>query len=162
MDWIIRKAEPGELGSLGRLHEQASATMRGLLPNGWGQPLLAQTPAVDSMEETLAEYWADEGSFFLVAEHQGEIVGFALGCIETNSDDLVEAPFCTLVYLTVAEEHRGQGIAAALVKAIEDEMSARGIARLDVLVWDANLPARRLYEKLGFGILELRLGKRLL
>lgn len=52
--------------------------------------------------------------------------------------------------LFVAPEHRGAGVARALVQAAARAAREAGAVRLDLSTQHGNAPARRLYESLGF------------
>jgi ribosomal protein S18 acetylase RimI-like enzyme len=57
---------------------------------------------------------------------------------------------CWLEDLFVAEAARGSGLGRAMVEAAVERAAARGCRRIELDVDDDNLPARRLYESLGF------------
>ena len=61
-----------------------------------------------------------------------------------------DAPDCNLEDLYVEDSARGHGLGAALVRACVDRARERGARRIELDVNDANEPARRLYERLGF------------
>jgi ribosomal protein S18 acetylase RimI-like enzyme len=52
--------------------------------------------------------------------------------------------------IEVEEPARGRGIAAAALEALERRARARGMRFVSLHVFGHNLPARRLYERLGF------------
>ncbi len=55
-----------------------------------------------------------------------------------------------LVSLWASPEARGRGLAPLLVQAVAEWARGRGCERVVLFVQEANEPARRLYEKLGF------------
>ncbi|MGD9959915.1 GNAT family N-acetyltransferase [Nocardioides sp.] len=80
----------------------------------------------------------------LVAEHDGVVQGYAAGREQPDGDGYLD-------YVAVAPEARGLGLGAELVTAISRrliEISAHH--NVNLTVQDPRLPARRLYEKLGF------------
>jgi len=86
---------------------------------------------------------ADVGAFLAV--HRGCDVGLAWG--EPHHDDPADAG----VYgVWVDPAARGTGAGAALIGAVAAWASDRGHATLRLDVGDANLPAIRLYDRLGF------------
>ena len=87
-------------------------------------------------------------SLWLVAE-QGDTL---LGYIGSQS----VPPEADLMNLAVAPEARRQGIAEALVHALEAALREKGTESLTLEVRVSNLPARTLYEKLGFEPVGLR------
>ena len=58
--------------------------------------------------------------------------------------------------MAVDEPFRGQGIGTQLMRYVMEEAARRGAIRATLEVRASNLPARRLYESLGFGITAVR------
>ena len=113
----------------------------------------------------------DEGSFSyrnaVVAEHAGEIVGSLVGYRISNQpeviDDSVPAMFVPLIelenlvpgtwyvnVLAVHPELRGQGIGSQLLDIAGERATETGSIGQSIIVSDANVGARRLYERHGF------------
>lgn len=57
---------------------------------------------------------------------------------------------CYLAELYVVPDRRGQGLGRALMKAVLETARARGADFMDIGVDEPDLPARKLYESLGF------------
>ena len=55
-----------------------------------------------------------------------------------------------IAMLAVASAHRGQGVATALVRMAVDAMAARHADEVVLETEETNIPAMRLYERLGF------------
>ena len=87
-------------------------------------------------------------SLWLVAE-QGDTL---LGYVGSQS----VPPEADMMNLAVAPEARRQGIAEALVHALEAALREKETESLTLEVRVSNLPARTLYEKLGFEPVGLR------
>jgi len=78
----------------------------------------------------------------LVAEEDGVVVGYAtFGTDEEVGYVLNNA---------VDPDHRGKGIGTALVRAVVERLKAEGARVLRVTTLASDIPARRVYEKLGF------------
>ncbi|MBI1956011.1 MAG: ribosomal protein S18-alanine N-acetyltransferase [Acidobacteria bacterium] len=77
-----------------------------------------------------------------VAEQGGGVVGFV--CFRMLGEEV------ELLNLAVHPSFRGQGIGEFLVKQTLFEVVEKGGRRIFLEVRDANLPALRLYERLGF------------
>ena len=89
------------------------------------------------------EILASQGnSFCRVVEQGGCVVGFV--CFRMLGKE------AELLNLAVLPSFRGQGIGAFLVKQTLLEAAEKGAGRIFLEVRDANLPALRLYEHLGF------------
>ncbi len=55
-----------------------------------------------------------------------------------------------IAVLAAYPEHRGRGLGTALIGVADALRAAHGARQLSLLVADANIEARRLYERLGF------------
>ncbi|MDO4333901.1 MAG: ribosomal protein S18-alanine N-acetyltransferase [Eubacteriales bacterium] len=85
---------------------------------------------------------ANENAYYLVAQQGGGVVAC---CGFWQSFE--EADICNVV---VEERFRRRGIARMMLLALMREGKARGIERFTLEVRSSNMPAIRLYEKLGF------------
>ena len=86
---------------------------------------------------------------FLVAEDEP---GRPLGTIFTNTkrDYFTGASIAYVEVLAVAEDAAGRGVARLLMQETERWARARGLARVDLMVFSANERARGFYEHLGY------------
>ncbi len=55
-----------------------------------------------------------------------------------------------LYSMWVRDTHRGRGVGEALVKTVLEWAAEEGWKIVQLRVWDDNLPARKLYRRLGF------------
>ena len=117
--------------------------------------------AVQSWEDTFDE----EGYYYVVAEHEGQVVGAAVGCaLEKSSTHLGltrpdHAGF--LGFAAVLPEARGLGAGRALGEAVQAWMAAEGFTS-DVTDWRAtNLLSSRTWPRLGYRPTFLRLHRRI-
>ena len=87
-----------------------------------------------------------------VAELDGRVVGQIVVRIETvpENTQLVPRRFAKLHDLVVVPEARTLGVGRALVQAAEQWSAARGMASIELVVWEYNAAARGLYEQLGY------------
>ena len=81
------------------------------------------------------------------AVSDGEIVGAAVYLVRAGTK------VARLYSLTVSPEHRGQGIAAALLSAGEEDATTHGCDRVRLEVRRSNATAIRLYERHGFRVM---------
>ena len=82
------------------------------------------------------------GDTFLVAEEEGEVVGYVIAR-KVNAKGHIIA-------IAVAPEHRCRGIGRALMLAVEEELRKRGIAELWLEVRVSNTRAIKFYKRLGY------------
>jgi GNAT superfamily N-acetyltransferase len=95
--------------------------------------------------EALIEAIGGERSAVLVAEHRGELLGFATVYLELNSVRF--GLRCWLEDLAVSPEHRSQGTGKALLDAAKDWARERGATHLELDSGDARKDAHRFYER---------------
>jgi ribosomal protein S18 acetylase RimI-like enzyme len=96
------------------------------------------------------------GGFALLAERDGELIGYALVAIktseETEMDDTwrTDARVAEIETLSVAPAARGAGAGSALLDRIDAELEAEGIHDVLIGAFVTNTDAIRLYERRGF------------
>lgn len=114
-------------------------------------------PAVAAIEkDCFSEPWSEQGfldgmdnsTIFLVAEDEGEIVGY-IGMY-------VMPPEGEITNVAVAKEARGSGTGAALVEAMQQRAAEHGVERIVLEVRVSNDPAIHVYEKRGFTTIGVR------
>ena len=96
----------------------------------------------------IERFLGGDGTGVLVYEREGLAVGVAA----YTAVPLLErpAPQCRLTTLVVASAHRRQGIARALVDAVEERARERGCFRLEVTTQPGRPEATPFYLGLGF------------
>jgi [ribosomal protein S18]-alanine N-acetyltransferase len=82
----------------------------------------------------------------LIAENEGEIVGFAIAHI----DNVAAGWRGYVVTLDVAAEYRRRGLAEQMMQAVEMLAEAAGALRMDLHVFTENETAIRFYERIGY------------
>ena len=87
-------------------------------------------------------------SLWLVAMEGDTLVGYVGSQTVIDESDMMN--------IAVHPDYRRQGIAEALVGALEKALRQRGSRALTLEVRDSNVPAITLYEKLGFTQVGLR------
>lgn len=92
----------------------------------------------DEVEKKLSR----DPDLFLVAEVAGRVIGVVMGAWDGRRG--------WLHHLAVAQGHRGQGAATALVREVESRLRLKGCLKVNLLVRAGNIPARHLYASLGY------------
>jgi len=117
-------------------------------PAGGGQPLSEHVK-----RHLAAELARRPQAFSFIAWEADTPVGL-VNCIEGFSTFACQ----TLVNVhdvAVLSGHRGRGVGRLLLAAAESEARTRGACKLTLEVLSGNVPARRLYEALGFADYQL-------
>ena len=91
-----------------------------------------------------------------VLEDAGEVVG-AISIVPENETDgfdcwQVRQNAREFARVVIRPDRQGQGLSRYLVDGIVLELRARGAKAIHISVAEPNLPARRLYAKMGFEI----------
>jgi ribosomal protein S18 acetylase RimI-like enzyme len=164
MPLTIRLAESADLPAIAKLHAAVNRELAKLVPDGCTGTIMEEQDAEEILTE-FEERLDDESCLIYVAGNEGaqgkrELAGFLTAAVEGFSDDLIGAPFITIEFVETAPSARGQGVATALIAAVEQLAREQGVEYIDLLVWESNTSAARLYEELGYSTLERRLVKR--
>ncbi|MET7536706.1 GNAT family N-acetyltransferase [Streptomyces sp. NPDC005349] len=118
------------------------------------QPGFTYFPDGSSWElrrECYRRWILDEGSFVLLAERDGQPVGYAFVQIEEGPDDtwVTGDRIAELQTLSVLPVERGHGIGTLLLDLVDAELDRMGVADLIIGTLAANTGAQRLYERRG-------------
>ncbi|XP_003413619.1 putative N-acetyltransferase 8B [Loxodonta africana] len=100
------------------------------------------------MSDITKMYLSEQGSYFWVAESEGQVVG-TVGCLPSK-DSTMERKQLELLHLSVASEHRGQGMAKALVRLVLQFARDQGYSEVVLTTGAVQYSAVGLYQSLGF------------
>jgi ribosomal protein S18 acetylase RimI-like enzyme len=95
-------------------------------------------------------------TFLFLARVDGELVGYALGCVASASEGWASDTWRVgdrigeLESLSVLTDHRGEGIGSALLDLVDEEFAKLGIDDVVIGALPGNTGALRLYESRGF------------
>jgi ribosomal protein S18 acetylase RimI-like enzyme len=139
----VRPATVADAPAMGRLVVRAwQAAYRGQMPDDYLDDLRA---------EDRAAYWDGvlrrEGrrSVVLVAEQDGEVIGFAAAGPSPDPEGVGE-----LFAINLDPDHWGTGAGRALLEAAQVELDRMGFAESVLWVLPGNGRARRFYERAGW------------
>jgi len=137
--WTLRPARPSDARALARLF----AAVR-----GEGRWLLTPANAVSEPSEAffIGEMIRSSTGLALVAEGDGDVVGNVLVTVERNS----VANHVGTLSIVIDREWRDVGIGSAMVRAAQDWIRERGLAKLALAVFPDNARAIAVYEHCGF------------
>jgi ribosomal protein S18 acetylase RimI-like enzyme len=104
----------------------------------------------------LYEGFLARGGFLLLAERDGELIGYATVAISPVAETLMPDTWRTgdrvaeIETLCVAADARGAGVGSALLDRIDAELEAEGVRDVLIGALVTNTDAIRLYERRGF------------
>ena len=93
---------------------------------------------------------ANAAEIVLVAERQGEVVGYAYAGVEGPDYMALRGPAGVLHDIVVDPAHRGSGVGRMLLDATLAELGARGAPRVVLSTAERNESAQRLFARAGF------------
>lgn len=99
-------------------------------------------------ENSIRQELENELSFWLVAEEDGEVVGYVGSQTVLGESDVMN--------LAVSPNRRRRGIAKALMQALETHLAHAGSEKLTLEVRASNEAAIALYTRLGFRQIGIR------
>lgn len=146
MSLSIRPAATADADQLGKVHVAAwQWAYRGLMPDDLLDSLRPQARA--RLWKRWLEDPADKFSA-IVAEIDGEIVGFASS--GTSTDDDIPDDAVELLAIYLLQEHVGTGVGSRLLQAIEATWIESGTKFATLWVLEKNTNTRRFYERHGW------------
>jgi ribosomal protein S18 acetylase RimI-like enzyme len=86
----------------------------------------------------------------LVADDNGDVVGYAYAAIEGYDYMALRGPAGVLHDLIVDPEHRGRGLGRLLLETTFAFFRSRGVPRVVLLTAERNEAAQRLFASMGF------------
>jgi ribosomal protein S18 acetylase RimI-like enzyme len=134
--------------ALDRCFIELQQVERSIEPTLLRDPMLAVGPYVDD----LLELWAADQAQVLLAELDGEVVGYVSVTYSTDPPSPDDEPVVAAVLqdIVVLPAGRGRGVGERLVVAAEDLARGRGCAELRITMLANNRGARRFYERCGY------------
>jgi [ribosomal protein S18]-alanine N-acetyltransferase len=82
---------------------------------------------------------------FLVADNDETVVGYTVGA-EVQDD----AATAWVLRLSVGRQYQGKSIGTALISRLISELATRHVRRVLLSVAPENIPAKKIYDRLGF------------
>ena len=123
--------------------------------HGGLRPEAAQEKAARDMAAAFPDGFLSKGNVLLAIEDAGARVG-VIWFAEREERGRTHA---FLYAISIVEERRGHGHGRAAMLALEDDVRARGLDRIELNVFGGNAVARGLYGSLGFTDTFVSMGK---
>lgn len=133
---LIRPARPDDVADILRLIIELAVYEK--------EPDAVKTSEADLLAALFGE---NPQVFAHVAEHDGQVIGFALWYITFSTWTGQHGIWLEDLY--VSPDHRGSGLGKALLAELASICVARGYTRLEWWVLDWNSPAIGFYDALG-------------
>ncbi|NTU74824.1 MAG: GNAT family N-acetyltransferase [Anaerolineaceae bacterium] len=113
--------------------------------------------------EYFLELIHDLDAGFFVADQAGELQGFVHVIIQQTPDLSIIVPrlVAKVDNLGVREGQRGKGIGRTLMEHAEHWAKEKGAVDIELNVYEFNIHAQRLYQRMGYQVLSKRMGKRM-
>jgi len=106
---------------------------------------LNNLPWIEQIAQAAATHILEEDVKTFVAESNGRVIGYASAQLQGDKPEVG-----IVSYNAVDPDHRGQGVGTALVKHVMNYLKTHGARVLLVWTLEADEPACRIYERLGF------------
>ena len=143
----VRRATPADLPSIGRLGALLVEEHYDFDP----QRFLAARPETPAgYASFISTQLEDPDKAVLVADDNGDVIGYAYAAIEGYDYMALRGPAGVLQDLIVAPEHRGQGVGRLLLDATLEFFRSRGVPRMVLSTAERNEAAQRLFARMGF------------
>jgi ribosomal protein S18 acetylase RimI-like enzyme len=143
----IRPAVPADLPSVGRLGALLVRTHHDFDPKRF----IAATPRTEhSYGSFLGTQLEEPDVVILVAERDGEVLGYTYAGVEGHDYMSLRGPAGVLYDIVVDPAHRGHGVGRMLLEATIAALEARGAPRVVLSTAQRNEGAQRLFARAGF------------
>jgi len=143
----VRRAVPADLQAIGRLAAILVRTHHDFDP----QRFIPATPhTAQGYAHFLGTQLEKPDVVVLVAEREGEVVGYAYAGVEEHDWMTLRGRAGALYDIVVDPAHRRLGLARALLEAVLEELGGKGVPRVVLSTAEKNAEAQRLFERAGF------------
>jgi len=143
----IRAATPADTPAIGRLGALLVRVHHDLDP----QRFIAATSRTESAYGSFLGTQLNEPNIvILVAERDGEVIGYTYVGVEGTDYMSLRGPAGVLYDIVVDPAHRRQGVGRMLLDATLDALKARGAPRAVLSTAERNASAQRLFDRAGF------------
>jgi ribosomal protein S18 acetylase RimI-like enzyme len=143
----IRPATPADLKAIGKLGALLVRTHHDFDPERF---MAATSQTEKSYGSFLGTQLAEPNIVILVAERDGQVIGYTYAGVEGNDYMSLRGPAGVVYDLIVDPGHRRQGVGRMLLDATLEVLKARGAPRVVLSTAERNTPAQHLFDRAGF------------
>ena len=144
---IVRRATPADLALIGRLGALLVEEHYDFDPRRF---LAARPGTPAGYASFMSTQLEDSDKAVLVADDNGDVIGYAYAAIEGYDYMTLRGPAGVLHDVIVDPEHRGQGVGRLLIDAALGFFRSRGVPRVVLQTAEQNEAAQRLFASMGF------------
>ncbi len=144
---IVRRATPADLPSIGRLGALLVEEHYGFDPRRF---VAAGRRTPSDYASFLGGQLEDPDIAVLVADDDGDVIGYAYAAVEGYDFMALRGPAGLLHDVIVDPGHRGRGVGRLLLDAALEFLRSRGAPRVVLFTAERNEAAQRLFERIGF------------
>jgi len=143
----IRPATPADLTAIGKLGALLVRTHHDFDP----ERFMAATARTEKSYGSFLGTQLDEPNIvILVAERDGEVIGYTYAGVEGNDYMSLRGPAGVVYDLVVDPAHRRQGVGRMLLDATLEVLKTTGAPRVVLSTAERNAPAQHLFDRAGF------------
>jgi len=103
-----------------------------------------EIPPLQAAKRVLLDRLQKDRSTFVVAANEDRVLGFA------TAEPATSQRVAEVRYVGVDPEYWGCGVGRMVMARTADELASAGVHSAQLLVYADNVPARRLYERMGW------------
>ena len=144
---IVRRATHADLPRVGRLGALLIEEHYGFDPRRF---LAAKPRTPEDYASFIGAQLEDPDKIVLVADDNGDVVGYAYAAAEGYDYMALRGPAGVLHDIIVDPKHRGRGVGRLLLEAALEFLRSRGAPRVVLSTAERNEAAQRLFARMGF------------
>lgn len=144
---IVRRATPADLQRIGSLGALLVKEHYDFDPQRF---LAARPGTAEGYASFMRTQLEDADAAVLVADDNGDVIGYAFATIEGYDYMALRGPAGVLHDVIVDTEHRGQGVGRLLLNAAVEFFRSHGAPRVVLSTAARNEAAQRLFASIGF------------
>lgn len=144
---VVRRATPADLKRIGRLGALLVDEHYGFDPRRF---LAATQGTPEGYASYISTQLEDPDVAVLVAEDNGDVIGYAYAAVEGYDYMALRGPAGVLHDLIVDPDQRGRGVGRLLLDATLEFFRSRGVPRVVLSTAERNEAAQRLFASAGF------------
>jgi ribosomal protein S18 acetylase RimI-like enzyme len=144
---LIRPATPADVPALGQL---GALLVQEHYEFDQRRFIAARPDTSEHYGAFLGSQISEPDAVLLVAEQDGEVIGYVYAVIEGYDYMALRGPAAVLHDLIAAPGHRGRGVGRAMLTAMIAALTARRAPRLVLSTAERNESAQRFFDRAGF------------